>query len=1008
MKPLFFFCLFTAIAAVGLAAPPVQEVVITSDSCDVGYEPYRAMDGDAKSMWHTEFRDKIPELPHILTVDLQKEYEITGFSVVPRTDNWNGIIKEYEVYFSNDVKDSGVVVSKGEFPKEQKTQTVKFEKPLKGRYFTIKVLSAHSTGAGYASICELNLFCDAATFKGKKITAEDIFIANELSSLIAGDVNRWSNADAEHRSEYVRLSMDIKNKARFDKIAAETFLPDSLITAEDRDPLDVVLRRTDALTKDLAGNVQPALIEQLEKLKAAAEATPVSEKTPRFTLFVDACKLRRQVAFSNPLLNFKEILFVKKHRATYSHMCDQYYGINLPAGGGIYVMEFKPQQLAKGEAPAVRNIIENVKVENGRLQGQTLDTGSFLSPDLSFDARRIAFAYVECKGDTAQRFHTDPTKGHWHEERCFHIFTADITSDSRIENLKQITDGTWNDFDPCFLPNGRIAFITERRGGYLRCGRACPTFTLFDMNSDGTGMRALSYHETNEWHPSVTNDGRLLYTRWDYPDRFGCVAHQPWISSIDGRDTRQVHGNFTPRENRMDMELDCRSIPNSPKFVATGAPHHGQAFGSLVLVDPRVEDDDGMAPVKRLTPDIAFPETQGGGQVYGAPFPLSEKYYLAVADFSMDANKGFEWHNRDYVRGDYGIYLVDAFGNKELIYRDPEIGCNSPIPLMPRPTPHIAPEMISPNIEEQPYLLPEREKLAQREQGTVLVTDVYQTIRPYPTGISEGKKLKELRIIQLLPMSVPSGGRANHQPHETGFREPTSTDSVVLCRNVWGTVPIEEDGSVHFKVPPRREFQLQVIDDEGLAVQSMRSSIYLHDGETLSCTGCHEQQAAAVKMTSVAAPKAFKREASVIKPSFPDAVNFSYPRLIQPIWDKHCVECHAQKIAEGHKPPVPDLSRKLVPDDKNIGQWYASYKELKPYVFYSYGERFRTIPGSFGARASKLYPLLKAGHYEVKLSDEELQKVALWLDCVSLFYGVYEKEGGKAQLRGEVAFPTLE
>ena len=44
------------------------------------------------------------------------------------------------------------------------------------------------------------------------------------------------------------------------------------------------------------------------------------------------------------------------------------------------------------------------------------------------------------------------------------------------------------------------------------------------------------------------------------------------------------------------MELDCRAIPGSQKFVATAAPHHGQAFGSLVLIDPRVPDDDAMAP----------------------------------------------------------------------------------------------------------------------------------------------------------------------------------------------------------------------------------------------------------------------------------------------------------------------------------------------------------------------------------------------------------------------------
>jgi hypothetical protein len=88
--------------------------------------------------------------------------------------------------------------------------------------------------------------------------------------------------------------------------------------------------------------------------------------------------------------------------------------------------------------------------------------------------------------------------------------------------------------------------------------------------------------------------------------------------------------------------------------------------------------------------------------------------------------------------------------------------------------------MISEKIEHQPYLLPEREKLAKREQGTLLISNVYKTLRPYPVGT----KLKELRVIQLIPMSTPSGGRRHHQSHETGFREPTSMDSVVLCRSL--------------------------------------------------------------------------------------------------------------------------------------------------------------------------------------------------------------------------------
>ena len=68
----------------------------------------------------------------------------------------------------------------------------------------------------------------------------------------------------------------------------------------------------------------------------------------------------------------------------------------------------------------------------------------------------------------------------------------------------------------------------------------------------------------------------------------------------------------------------------------------------------------------------------------------------------------------------------------------------------------------------------------------------------------------------------------------------------------------------------------------------------------------------------------------------------------------------------------------------------------------------RLRPGQFGARASRLYELLQKGHHDVKLSAEEMRRITLWLDSVSLFYGVYEPEGQKVELSGGLARPTLE
>ena len=372
------------------------------------------------------------------------------------------------------------------------------------------------------------------------------------------------NLGEEEESQFQTLRQDLSQRARFARITRETFRPEALIADSDRDPADIVLRRTAALLASLKQTSAAARLAPLEArlagLGAACASTAVTNLDARRALFSQLCKMRREIAFTNPLLDFDQLLFIKRHRAIYDHMCDQFYGITAAPGGGLYVLRdpFGPD-------PQVRDVLADSVVAEGRLKGQKLSGGPARPPrlsydgdgqperrgdrgrlvplaDLSYDGKTILFAYVECQGDKNHRRHTDPTRGHWAEGRCYHVFKVNVDG----TGLQQLTDGTWNDFDPCWLPNGRIAFISERRGGYLRCGRVCPPYTLYDMAADGSDINCLSFHETNEWHPSVTHDGRIIYTRWDYVDRHGCTAHIPWITTLDGRDSRAVHGNFRP------------------------------------------------------------------------------------------------------------------------------------------------------------------------------------------------------------------------------------------------------------------------------------------------------------------------------------------------------------------------------------------------------------------------------------------------------------------------------
>ena len=954
--------------------------------------------------------------PHALGIDLGGVYPLTGFTYTPREDRGNGTFTRYELYIAKDASDGkanfGEPVASGEFSRNAASHTIDFGKTIEGRYLKFVALSAVGN---FGSVAEC-----------QPIAAGYRFVAGSSSSLQPGAklVTRIPDAPndpalQERIDEWNLLAERFKTPLYWDAIKDEVASPASLILPEDRDPLDVIVRRYMQLRRDtgvIMAYYREPVIQMME--------IPVEDVAERFKGFCIITDMRRDLMLSpfntrdpryqnrrgsplplpGPLATTnapKEWLFIKRHRSTYNHMCDQFYGRSQPAGGGLYVLNI--------ETGAVRNLLENSVVESGRLKGQKLDKGSFLSPDVSFDGTKIAFAYVECEGQMNRHYDTlDVSRGHSDIGRSYHIFTCNADG----TNLQQITDGTWNDFDPCWLPNGRMAFITERRNGYLRCGRDCMTYTLFDMNPDGTQMRALSFHETNEWNPSVTNDGKILYTRWDYVDRYGCIVHHPWVTTLDGRDPRAVQGNYSHRHRRADGEFSCRAIPGSHKMIATAGPHHGQFFGSIIMIDPRAEDDDAMGPVKRLTPDVGFPESQeyAGAQVYGTPWALNETYFLAVADFSFQPGAGIPSgrgvEGGGYARGNYGIYLCDIHGNRELIYRDPDIASMSPMPLAPRPMPHVLPTTYDiASIEHTPFLgLRKGSRIEKQEAdgsnispntqafGTLSLMNVYDSLRPFP----EGAKIKELRIIQLLPMTVPSG----YHPHEIGIREGSSGDSVNLARWVLGTVPVEEDGSAHFEMPAQIEFQFQALDENGLAVQSMRSSSYVQPGENLSCTGCHEYKGSAPPAMQ---PRAMLRAPSKIKPeTVPGAFPFSYPLLVQPIWDKHCVECHAN-------PESKTFSLAKEPISGGRNKFYASYNNLaKQYGFTAYGDPLRTIPGKFGAHASPLYKLLREGHYDVKLSADEMHRVVLWLDCLSNFYGVYEKEGGEAQLRGELAWPTLE
>jgi hypothetical protein len=736
-----------------------------------------------------------------------------------------------------------------------------------------------------------------------------------------------------------------------------------------------VILRAGKLADRLRPIAEPQRLEPLtlalQQLHRQLDGWQTSDQSPtpadQEALHSEARRLARQIAFSNPRLDFDKLLFVKRHDPDglhlSRHMVHQFYGYTALPGGGLYVLSDP-----FSDDPQLTDLLADSRVQNGRLAGRRLEPGAFLRPEVCFDGRTILFAYTEALGE----------KPEWSPQSCFHIFRVNADG----TGLVQLTDGPWNDFDPCFLPDGRIAFISERRGGYLRCGWSAPrwpspTYTLHAMEPDGSDVIALSYHETHEWNPSVNHDGMLVYTRWDYVDRDTDIAHHQWICYPDGRDPRAYHGNY-PRERRRDrpwMEMQIRAIPGSHRYVAVAAAHHGQEFGSLVLIDLRIEDDGAMSQLTRLTPEVPFPESEArapnipSAMVYGTPWPLSEDDYLVVYD--PDAR------NR-------GIYWIDRDGNRELIYRDPEISCYAPMPLRSRPMPPVIPRQTvqaARDVAAAGGAVP---------PATIAVVNVYDSHFPWP----EDTRIHALRIIHVLPKTTSPV----NQPR-IGAAAQTN------ARAVLGTVPVESDGSAYFQAPVGKSIYFQALDADGRAIQSMRSSTYVHPGEQLVCQGCHERKHSPPPTSGLTTPLALQRAPSPITPE-PDGSNpFSYVRLVQPVLDRNCVDCHRQEQAldlSGTIEGPHGFSRSY----SNLASEYGFYFDSAlGSLHHPTRGGSRTEAGRFGARAAKLMEFLDQEHYGVQLSAEERRRIIVWLDANSEFYGAYEDT--EAQSRGEIVHPSL-
>jgi len=586
------------------------------------------------------------------------------------------------------------------------------------------------------------------------------------------------------------------------------------------------------VTAVLAETPNPKLQAELGALQSAK----VPGSDPRWrALYVKACEGRRAARLAGLLKATRRIVFTKHYNMGGSHYAytegqsDAQSERHFKPGTALCILEMA------GIYPKVTTLIEDAK-------------GVIRDPDVSYDGKRILFSWK--KSD---------------RKDDYHLYEMDVAT----KKVRQLTDGLgFADYEGCYLPNGNIMFNSTRCVQIVDCWWT-EVSNLYLCDKDGKYMRRVGFDQVHTNYPQVLADGRVIYTRWDYNDR-GQLFPQPLFQmNIDGTAQTEYYGNNSWFPTTIGH---ARGIPGSDKVIAIATGHHCIQAGALIVIDVKQgrQETSGVtlvAPLVTDKKDRRYRRVDGYTGFNGHftyPYALNEKEYVACYSATQT--------RRDSMNG-YGIYYVRQDAARELLVDDPAISCNQPVFLIPRKVPPVRPSAVD----------------YRKRTGEYYMQDVY--FGPGLKGIPRGTA-KKLRVVALDFRAAGVGSNRNRGPGGGAVvSTPVAIDNGSWdVKTVLGDAEIYPDGSAFFEVPARVPLYFQIVDAKGHVIQSMRSWSTLMPGEKFSCIGCHEAKSAT---SPPAGPtKAMLAGSRKLTPFYGPPRGFSFPKIIQPILNRHCTKCH--------------------------------------------------------------------------------------------------------------------
>jgi len=538
----------------------------------------------------------------------------------------------------------------------------------------------------------------------------------------------------------------------------------------------------------------------------------------------------------------------------------------------------------------------------------------------------------------------------------FHIW--EINTDGT--GLRQLTYGPFHDASAVYMPDGRIVFCSTRVESFSLCQDFLAA-AMYIMDADGGDMRRIEYSTLCDTMPFVMDDGLILFTRWEYQDKNIFCVQGLWTITPAGERLQLYHGNTLTIPNSV---CNAKPIPGTRKVVCTMAPHHGRPLGAIAIID-RSKGFETPESMVNITPEIPYKPRVGESWNYGSNRswgPGDRQFRWAFGDPYPLAEDLFLVSYGGPLEGGpqrYRIFLLDDRGNKVELYDDPVTSCFNAIPLRRRPLPHKLPGTIP---EPKGY-------------GTYFVADIYLGL--LDKGVKRGQ-IKQLRIMSQVAKKYNTEGPRYHDHY------PIVGQGSYYVKYCYGTVPVYEDGTAYFKVPAGVELYFIALDKDGKEVRRMGTITQITAGERQSCVGCHESRFMAAPGRTNGMERLRRKPDSITPPPWGEGT-VDYVKLVQPILDKYCVKCHSGRTPEGRADLSGDKSRFY-----NMSYRTLVDQKLVEYYYINTAPTGNFPPLASGSWVSKLTKMIESEHGGIKLDDASRRRIYAWIDSNAPYYSTWD------------------